>query len=145
MDMRYRCYEPKRKNYLHYGGRGITVCEEWLDPMNGFENFCQWALSNGFGEGLSLDREDNDKGYGPDNCRWTGRRIQNINKRPSAPNTSGYVGVRRHSSGIGWYGSVKVGNKDFYTGYSKNIEEAARMRDAYILSHGLENQLNGVI
>lgn len=143
LDMRARCYDPKLRNYNHYGGRGISVCEEWMDHMNGFENFVKWSMANGFNETLSIDRIDNDGGYNPHNCRWTTRRIQNINKRPSTQNTSGYVGIRKHNI-TGWYGSVKVDNKDHYTGWSKDIMEAVKMRNDYIIRNNLDNKLNEV-
>ena len=65
-EMRQRCNNPKHNHYKRYGGRGITVCKEWDDP----EAFYNWAVNNGYKEGLTLDRINNDKGYSPDNCRW---------------------------------------------------------------------------
>jgi hypothetical protein len=75
--MKQRCYNPKRKNYERYGGRGITVCDDWLVA----ENFIRWALSNGYKEGLQLDRIDNSKGYSPDNCRWVTAKQNSQNTR----------------------------------------------------------------
>lgn len=144
MDMRRRCYNAEAKNYRHYGGRGIQVCDEWMDPNEGFENFCKWSMNNGFSEELSLDRIDNDGNYSPPNCRWATKRVQNINKNPSKKNSSGYVGIRKHSSGVGWYGCVKINGKDFYTGYSKDLLEAVKMRNEYISRNHLENELNEV-
>ncbi len=66
-DMKKRCYNPKRKLFHRYGGRGITVCEEWIDD---FKAFHDWAMDNGYREGLQIDRIDNNKGYFPDNCRF---------------------------------------------------------------------------
>lgn len=76
--IRRRCNNPKDKAYKDYGGRGINVCDEW---QNDPKAFCEWALSHGWRQGLSLDRIDNDKGYSPDNCRWATRKVQNNNKR----------------------------------------------------------------
>lgn len=72
-DMRRRCYDSKSSRYARYGGRGITVCDEWRDN---FEAFAAWSLENGFADDLTIDREDNDKGYTPDNCRWISHRRQ---------------------------------------------------------------------
>ena len=79
-NMKQRCFNPKNPKYTSYGGRGITVCDEW---KNSFQAFAEWALSNGYDEppmdvprqwvaehGLTIDRVDSEKGYSPDNCRW---------------------------------------------------------------------------
>ena len=65
--MKDRCYNANAKNYEYYGGRGIAICEEW---RTSYEAFRGWANSNGYKDGLSLDRIDPDKDYSPDNCRW---------------------------------------------------------------------------
>lgn len=65
--MLQRCYNSNAERYEYYGGKGIKICDEWLDN---FINFYNWAMSNGYDEGLSIDREDSDKDYCPDNCRW---------------------------------------------------------------------------
>jgi len=61
-----RCLVENHTSYAYYGGRGISICDEWLD----FMNFRDWALSNGYSDNLEIDRINNDIGYKPDNCRW---------------------------------------------------------------------------
>lgn len=76
--MKARCNNPNEKAFRRYGGRGIKICSEW-QGKNGFINFVNWSLNNGYKEGLSLDRIDNDGNYEPSNCRWTTRKIQQRN------------------------------------------------------------------
>ena len=65
--MKGRCYNKKLKDYRWYGAKGIKVCDEWLDNPKSFED---WALSNGYKKGLSIDRKNELKDYSPENCRW---------------------------------------------------------------------------
>lgn len=76
--MKKRCYNPRANNYERYGGRGITVCEEW---KNSFENFCEWAEMQGDITGLQLDRIDNNAGYSPQNCKFSTVKEQANNRR----------------------------------------------------------------
>ena len=76
--MRNRCNNPHREKYKDYGSRGICVCEEW---NNSAQNFCEWALSNGYKEGLQIDRIDNDGNYCPENCRWVTPKENSRNRR----------------------------------------------------------------
>lgn len=75
-----RCKNPNHPNYKRYGGRGITLCEEW-DGEKGFENFYNWAMQNGYRDGLTIDRTDNNKGYSPNNCRWVTNKQNSNNTR----------------------------------------------------------------
>lgn len=65
-NMKRRCFNPKHKSWHRYGGRGITICEEWKI----FKNFMEWAFANGYKDDLSLDRIDNNGNYEPSNCQW---------------------------------------------------------------------------
>ena len=67
--MKQRCYNPNSQAYPLYGGKGITICDEWLGD-NGLQNFFDWSLSHGYNENLTIDRIDSGKGYSPDNCQW---------------------------------------------------------------------------
>ena len=77
--MKDRCFNSNATNYKRYGGRGIKICDEWLGE-NGFDNFVKWSYANGYKEGLSLDRIDNDGNYEPSNCRWVVFREQCFNR-----------------------------------------------------------------
>lgn len=77
--MKQRCYNPNNSRYDRYGGRGITICDEWLHDYAAFR---AWSLGNGYEDnmGLSIDRIDNDGNYEPNNCRWTDIMTQADNK-----------------------------------------------------------------
>ena len=78
-NMKNRCYNPNYYFFQHYGGKGIGLCTEWLGE-NGFENFYEWSIHNGYSEELSIDRIDNAKDYSPDNCRWVSMKEQQNNR-----------------------------------------------------------------
>ena len=90
--LRNRCYNQRLPQYSDWGGRGITVCEEWTN----FESFYKWAIANGYRDDLSIDRIDNDGNYEPKNCKWSTPQEQALNRSSNAFIT--YNGITKHIS-----------------------------------------------
>jgi hypothetical protein len=74
--MKDRCYNPNAIPYSRYGGKGITICDEWV---NDYDTFREWALTHGYKDTLTIDRINNNLGYSPVNCRWITKAEQNRN------------------------------------------------------------------
>jgi hypothetical protein len=126
--MKSRCYHKANKSFNNYGGRGITVCEEW---RNNYKAFYKWSQDNGYAIGLILDRINNDGNYEPDNCRWTTRSVNNQNVRKKRNNTSGFRGVHKH--GKKWGAAIgidltriRLGSFDDPVDAAKAYDEAAK-------------------
>lgn len=81
-NMHKRCYNKNNQDYPLYGGKGIKVCDEWNSSnINGFKNFYDWSITNGWKlfkgkKKLTIDRIDSDKDYCPENCRWVSQKVQ---------------------------------------------------------------------
>lgn len=85
-NMKNRCFYTKDKHFNDYGGRGITVCDEW---KNDFESFKKWSLSNGYSDELTIDRINNDGNYEPSNCRWVTMKEQCKNRTKKGSRKNG--------------------------------------------------------
>ena len=72
-----RCYNENCINFKNYGGRGIEICDEWL---NDFQRFYDWSIEHGYNDTLTIDRIDNDGNYEPSNCQWI-TKSENTRKR----------------------------------------------------------------
>lgn len=119
--MKRRCHEPQAQNYRWYGGRGITVCEEW---RHDFLTFRTWAENNGYEKGMELDRINNDLGYNPDNCRW-------LTKLDNLANRRGYLQEE-----------IQVALKELAE--ERNVSITALIQEAVVAYFGF-NQGEGVI
>ena len=118
--MKQRCLNPKCHAYKNYGGRGITVCEEWMT----FEPFLDWCKRNGWKKGLALDRRNNEKGYAPDNCRFVTPQVNNNNTRKTAYLTVG--GITKSESD--WARALGIGRGTVKAWRITNGEEYAEAR-----------------
>lgn len=136
--MKDRCCREKTNSFPLYGGRGITICDEW---KSNFIFFYDWAMANGYQAGLSIDRKDNDGNYEPDNCRWVNQTIQSRNTRKiMKTNTTGYRGVSKQNSG--YISRIMVNKKSKCIGTFRTAEEAGRAYDKYITENNLEHTRN---
>ena len=134
-DIKSRTLNPKHKQYNDYGGRGITICDEW---KNDFMSFYTWAMSNEYSEELSIDRIDNDENYEPSNCRWATQTIQTRNQRISKNNTSGYKGVSYRKDNNKYRAGIVINKKRVNLGSFSTADEGAIAYNNYIIENNLE-------
>lgn len=127
--MRRRCNNPDYIQYRDYGGRGISVCQEW-DERNGFESFYFWAIRNGFEKGLTIDRIDTNGNNEPGNCRWVTMTVQERNRRVRKTNKIGVPGVtkRQGKKGTSYRVTICVDGKILSVGTFKSLSEATEAR-----------------
>lgn len=111
--MKSRCYNSHDPRYSRYGGRGITVCDEWQKDFN---IFYSWAVENGYAENLTIDRIDNESGYSPDNCRWADAEMQGRNRSSNIKITIGNA----TKTLVEWCEIFELDYKAVYAKYRRN-------------------------
>lgn len=141
-DMRHRCNCPTNHLFKYYGERGISVCEDWNDPENGFVNFLDWALKNGYTDELTIDRIDVNGNYFPENCRWVSMSVQNANRRNTGK--CEYIGVFLRSNKSSYCTQIKSNGKIIFSYSSRSKNECAKMRNEFIERNHLMHPLNEI-
>lgn len=126
------------KNYKYYGGRGISVCDEWND----FLSFYNWAMENGYSDELTIDRIDTNGDYEPSNCRWTNRSLQMANRRNVG--RTEYIGVSLHSNGSCYTTFIKRHGKVLFYYSSRSKNDCAIKRNEFIIDNNLGYPLNEI-
>ena len=134
-NIKNRTLNINTKVFNDYGGRGITICDEW---KNDFMSFYNWAMKNEYSDELSIDRIDNDGNYCPENCRWVDRTIQSRNQRIAKNNTSGYKGVCYYKGNNKYIARIRVNKKLIHLGYFQTAVEGAIAYNNYIIENNLE-------
>lgn len=120
-NIKHRCYNPNSEFYYCYGGKGIKMCDEWIED---FEAFYDWSMASGYNDNLTIDRKNNDKDYCPENCRWTDEFSQAMNHCIQKNNTSGVRGVKWDAEYEKWYSQININNKRIFLGRFNNKNDA---------------------
>jgi hypothetical protein len=135
--MKDRCLNPNVERYKDYGGRGISIFQDWLDD---FQSFYDWSMANGYSDELTIDRKNNSGNYCPLNCMWTDYETQAKNRRAPLNCKSGIPGISFHKSQNRWHAYIGNNGKRIYLGTYNNCEDAISTRkDAELKYWGKTN------
>lgn len=126
-EMCRRCNAPTCTSYNRYGARGITVCDDWLS----YDNFYEWAMANGYKEGLTIDRVNNNGNYEPSNCRWVTQAEQNRNTRRNVYIDGKCISQIADEAGI----NATTVLCRYYKNPNISLEEISMPTEDYIKSH----------
>lgn len=132
--MKARCNIRSCSNFEYYGGRGIRVCEEW---NRSYATFQEWAINNGYSEGLSIDRIDPNGNYEPSNCRWEDKEVQARNRRTRRTSKTGVAGVsiRLDHANTSYRVSIRANGKNINIGSFGDLYSAVEARKQAELSY----------
>ena len=136
--MKDRCYNPNNREYFNYGGRGIKVCEDWLD----YSKFREFMIGIGYDYKAprgtyTIERKDVNRDYTPENCIWADKTTQCFNRRKFEGTTSKYVGVSydKTKTNKPWRVSLKKNGKIVFSGSFAIEEDAAKAYDEACFKH----------
>lgn len=125
--MKGRCLNANLEKYRIYGGRGISICRDWVDS---YESFRKWAHDSGYLEHLKLDRIDVNGNYEPNNCRWATDRQQSGNTRKRLGTSSRFKGVTWSRHTLKWRAQIRCNGIPKHLGLYMNEIDAAMAYDA---------------
>ena len=134
-EMIHRCHNEKSSSYKNYGAKGIKVCKEWREN---FENFWEWASSNGYSDELTIDRINPKLGYSPENCRWITMHEQILNQDRNKNRTAEEKYIRKLDDGryrLHIAKRTKGKSQQLLAQTLETIDEAIKARD-YFLKYG---------
>lgn len=138
-NMKNRCSQNNKSSDVKYETyKNVRVCGEW----NLYSTFKLWAMSNGYSDDLYLDRIDYNGNYEPSNCRWATASVQNRNTRIKKSNKSGYRGVRLRKDTKKFNAYVYHNSVNISLGCYETAEEAAKIRDRYVIENNVGSILN---
>lgn len=120
-NMKSRCLDKNNKTYKNYGGRGIKICERWINSLEAFIE----DVYEGYEKGLELDRIDNEGDYEPNNVRWVTHKQNSRNRGANLKGTSKYKGVCWYVRGEKWVAQISVNGKKVSLGYFNEEDKAA--------------------
>ncbi len=123
--MLQRCSNPKNNRYEYYGGKGITVCEDWET----WSNFRDWANINGYTDELTIERRDSNKNYHPHNCEWITKSENTIRSNDRDNMNNKYIKIR--SSDIPDIIEAKsrgISNRELTKKYNCSYSAVARIK-----------------
>ena len=135
-NMKRRCYDTSHASYARYGGRGITVCEEWVEDFATYVKYIN-SLPNANVDSYTIDRIKNDEGYKPNNLRWASPETQAANKSIYVPTKSGIKGVVKSSKTKNFEVFVTHDGIKHYLGSVRDKEEGLAIRQKYIIENNL--------